>query len=116
MNSGSGTRGVLKLKGTPKMLQKWQAYSQYRQTYDKEWKTTIEKVWTDYKSQWDRENPSVTPPKKRFDITNEFIREAFNNETAERVQEVDKYRKKIKEESAAERLVNDEEQNATYQA
>lgn len=98
------------------MLQKWQAYSQYRQTYDKTWKATIEKAWTDYKSQWDCENPGVAPPKKRFDVMNEFIRETFNNETAERVQEVDEYRKKIKVEGAAERLVSDEQQNAIYQA
>ena len=53
--------------------------------YDKAWKATVEKAWTDYKSQWDRENPGVAPPKKCFHVTNEFIRQTFNDETPERV-------------------------------
>jgi hypothetical protein len=100
------------LKGNPKLLQKWQAYHRYRQTYDASWKTTVEKTWTDYKNQWEAENPGDAVPNKRFEVMNEFIRKTFSEETPKIMQEVEDYRRKLKEETDE---VLDEDQNASYQ-
>lgn len=95
------------------MLQKWQAYHRYRQTYDETWKSIVDKVWTDYKIQWEDENPGVAiPQSKRFEVMNEFIRKTFNDETPEKKQDVEEYRRKLKEEMNE---VHDEDQNASYQ-
>jgi hypothetical protein len=95
------------------MLQKWQAYHRYRQTYDETWKSTVDKVWIDYKKQWEDENSCLPIPRnKRFEVMNEFIRKTFNDETPEKKQDVEEYRKKLKEETDE---VQDEDQNAGYQ-
>jgi uncharacterized protein YdcH (DUF465 family) len=44
---------------------------------------------------------------------NEYIRETFNNETPEKKEEVEEYRRKLKDEMDE---VLDEDQNASYQA
>jgi hypothetical protein len=101
------------LKGNPKLLQKWQAYHKYRQTYDTTWKATVEDVWTNYKSEWDAENPGVSIPRnKGFEVMNEYIRRMYNDETPGKKEEVEEYRRKLKDEMD-EAL--DEDQNATYQ-
>jgi hypothetical protein len=93
------------------MLQAWQAYHRYRLTYDSEWNGAIDEVWEKYRSDWLAKNPRVKPPKKRFEMANEFIKETYMTETPEKVAEVDEYRKKLKEEKAS--LVNTE--NMQYQ-
>lgn len=81
------------------MLQRWQAYHRYRQTYDGTWKETVDKAWTDYKTQWDAENPNeAIPCNKHFQVMNDYIRKTFDEETPEKKQEVEEYRKKLKEE------------------
>jgi hypothetical protein len=95
------------------MLQKWQAYNRYRHTYDATWRATIEKVWADYKSQWEAENPGVEIPRnKHFTVTNEYIMKEFQEETPEKIQEVEEYRRQLKDEADE---VPDEDQNANYQ-
>jgi hypothetical protein len=95
------------------MLQKWQAYHRYRLTYDDTWKATVDNVWTDYKSQWEAENPGVAIPRnKHFEVMNEYIKKTFNEETAQKKEEVEEYRKKQKDEIVE---VLDEDQNASYQ-
>lgn len=95
------------------MLQKWQAYHRYRQTYDETWKETIEKAWNDYKSDWEAENPNLSIPRtKHFEVMNEFIKKTFNDETPEKKQEVEDFRRKLKEEKD-EQLKEDP--NAEYQ-
>ena len=76
------------------------------------WKATVEKSWTDYKSQWEAENPGLAIPKKGFEVMNEYIRKMFNDETPEKQQEVKEYRRKLKDETDE---VLDEDQNASYQ-
>jgi 23S rRNA G2445 N2-methylase RlmL len=95
------------------MLQKWQAYHRYRQTYDATWKDAVEKAWTDFRSEWEAENLDVPIPRtKRFEVMNDFIKKTFNTETAEKKEEVEDYRKKLKEEKV-EILIDD--QNAEFQ-
>jgi hypothetical protein len=95
------------------MLQKWQAYHRYRQTYDETWKATVEKVWSDYKSNWEDENRGVAIPRnKHFEVINEYIRKAFNEESPEKKAEVEEYRKKLKDETDE---VLEEDQNTIYQ-
>jgi hypothetical protein len=74
------------LKANQKLLQKWQAYHQYHQTYDVTWKSTVKKAWTDYKSQLEAENPGVAISNKHF---KEYIRKTFNEETLEKKEEVE---------------------------
>jgi hypothetical protein len=95
------------------MLQKWQAYHRYRQTYDATWKGTVENAWTDYKTEWEAENPDVTIPRtKHFEVMNEYIRKTFDDETPEKKQEVEDYRRRLKDEK--EEVLN-EDPNADYQ-
>lgn len=81
------------------MLQMWQAYHRYCLENDEGWKDAIEKVWTDYKLDWETQNPGVAPAKKRFDVTNEFIRRKLQEEGPEKLKEVDEYRRNLKNDS-----------------
>jgi hypothetical protein len=74
---------------------------------------TVEKAWTDYKTQWDTENPNMAIPRtKHFQVMNDYIKKMFEEETPEKKQEVEEYRKKLKEEMD-EGL--DDDQNDNYQ-
>ena len=95
------------------MLQKWQAYHRYRQTYDTTWKATVDKAWTDFKTEWEAKNIDVPIPRmKHFEVINDFIKKTFNEETAEKKEEVEDFRKKLKEEKDD---VLNEDQNAEFQ-
>lgn len=95
------------------MLQKWQAYHQYCQKYDETWKVMVEKVWSDYKRNWEDENRGVAiPQNKHFEVINEYIRKAFNEESPEKKVEVEEYQKKLKDKTDE---VLEEDQNAIYQ-
>ena len=69
----------------------WQAYHRYQLTKDETWKATVEEAWTDYKREWEAENPGVAPKKRRFDVTNEFIRRKLEEEGPEKLKEIDEY-------------------------
>ena len=82
LTSNAGSSGdILKMVAKPKMLQCWQAY--HALTYETKWKSHIDKEWAKYKMEWELENPSVKPPKNRFTIMVEFVKENFSNETEE---------------------------------
>jgi len=39
--------------------------------------------WKQYKEEWESEHPNEKPPKTRFEIMNEFMKEKFAAETEE---------------------------------
>ena len=92
------------------MLQMWQAYHRYQLTNNEGWKDAVEKAWTDYKEEWEAENPGVAPKKKRFEITNEFVRRKLDEEGPEKLKEVDECRKNLKY-----NVEGDANTNAKYQ-
>jgi hypothetical protein len=92
-----GSRGVLKIKGRPRVLQAWQAYQAL--TYESQWKPLVSEEWDKYKNQWSKEHPNEKPPKTRFTIMVEFIKDKFANETEEMKARCEELRKTLKEES-----------------
>jgi hypothetical protein len=102
--SGSRAGAVLKIKGKPKMLQDWQAYQAL--TYEEKWKSHVDKEWEAYKTEWEVEHPDEKrPPKNRFQIMVEFMKDKYKNETDEmkaRCEEYRQARKASPAESASE--------------
>jgi hypothetical protein len=92
-----GGRGVLKMKGKPRMLQAWQAYQAL--TYESKWKPFVDKEWDRYRKEWESEHPNEKPPKARFTIMIEFIKDKFANETDEMKARCEEFRKASKDES-----------------
>lgn len=82
------------------MLHPWQAY--HALTYENMWKTEIDKEWTEYKNKWEFDHPGEDPPKGRFAIMNEFMREKYNTASDEMKERCEQYRKSLKEESPGE--------------
>jgi hypothetical protein len=85
------------MKPRPKMLQDWQAY--HALTYETQWKAHVDKEWERYKMEWEVENPSEKPPKNRFTIMVEFMKEKFKNESDEMKSRCEKYRQARKSET-----------------
>ena len=81
----------------PRMLQTWQAY--HALTYETKWKPHVDKAWEIYKAEWESQNPSEKPPKNRFTIMVEFMKEKFNNETEEMKLRCEEYRQTRKSDS-----------------
>lgn len=84
----------------PQMLQTWQAY--HAITYETQWKPHIDKEWERYKKEWESQNPSEKPPKppkNRFTIMVEFMKEKFLTETEEMKLRCEEYRQTRKVES-----------------
>jgi len=79
------------------MLQDWQAY--HALTYETQWKPHVDKEWASYKMEWELQNPSEKPPKNRFTIMVEFMKEKFKNETEEMRLYCEEYRKARKSET-----------------
>ena len=61
------------------------------------WKPFIDEAWEAYKAEWVSENPTEKPPKNRFQIMVEFIKEKFNNETEDMKAQCEEYRRVRKE-------------------
>jgi len=78
------------------MLEGWQAY--HALTYEDKWKKDVDKVWSNYKSAWKSEHPDKKPPKNRFQILIEFIKEKYAEETTKMKERCEEYRKKDHEE------------------
>jgi hypothetical protein len=95
------------------MLQDWQAY--HALTYETQWKTHIDKEWARYKNDWELQNPTVKPPKTRFTIMVEFIKEKFKNETEEMKLRCDEYRQARKSETPVPNN-SQEEKNLQFQS
>ena len=113
--TSSSTRGnVLNLKPKAKTLQGWQAY--HALTYESQWKPEIDKIWAEYKTEWESEHPDQKPEKTRFEIMNDFMKEKFAQATPEILKEVEDYRKKLKEESPVPSAGGDEAKNLALQS
>ena len=85
---GTGTWGVLKMTGQPRVQQEQQVYQSM--TYEKKWKPIIDEEWNVYKKQWKAENPNTSIPKNHFMFMNNFIMAKYAKET-------DKVKDKVKE-------------------
>ena len=79
------------------MLQDWQAY--HALTYETQWKAHIDEEWAIYKNEWELQNPTEKPPKKRFTFMVDFIKDKFKNETEEMKTRCEEYRQARKSES-----------------
>ena len=90
---------ILKIKPKPKMLQSWQAY--HALTYEKQWKPYVDKKWEMYKEEWEAGNPTEKkPPKSRFQLMVEFMKEKYENESVEMKLRCEEYRRARKESPA----------------
>jgi hypothetical protein len=83
------------------MLQAWQAYQLL--TYKSQWKPCVDEKWERYKKDWVSEHPNEKPPKTRFTVMIEFIKEKFANETDDMKARCEEYRKTLKDETAVEK-------------
>ena len=93
MSPSSGARGVLKVKAKVilRKLQPWQAY--HALTYESRWKSSVNTAWIEYKEAWAAEHPNdKKPPKNRFQIMVDFMKEKFTKETDEMKVRCEEYR------------------------
>jgi hypothetical protein len=99
-NVAPGSLGILKIerKPQPRILQPWQAYQAL--TYESRWKPEVDAAWSTYKNVWLTEHPEEKPPKIRFQIMIEFIKEKFEKETDEVKSQCEEYRKTRQVEAA----------------
>ena len=67
-------------------------------TYDKQWKTAIDKEWDTYKKKWEQENPDTKIPQTRFSFMNIFIKKKYEEESEGVKEEVRARREKMKTE------------------
>ena len=94
------------------MLHPWQAYQAL--TYESKWKAEVDKEWMEYKTQWESEHPGEEPPKKRFAIMNEFLKEKYKNESDEMKERCEEFRRSLKEESP-EKAHSTQERNLQFE-
>ncbi|KAJ3495297.1 hypothetical protein NLJ89_g10648 [Agrocybe chaxingu] len=85
ITSGSGNRGVLKMTST-RLMQSWQAYSHLM--YEAKWKPIIEAVWKEKVAAW-KEQHDTPIPDKYFNFMNNFLREKYEQETPEVLEQVE---------------------------
>ena len=76
------------------MLQAWQAYQTLM--YESQWKPFVDEEWDRYRNEWVSEHLDKKPPKTRFTIMIEFIREKFVNETDEMKAQCEELRQTLK--------------------
>ena len=68
-------------------------------TYDSQWKPEVDKIWAEYKLEWEATHPDEKPEKTRFEIMNEFMKDKFTEASPETFKEVEDYRQKLKDDS-----------------
>ena len=95
------------------MLQSWQAY--HALTYQTKWKPFVQERWTAYQEEWATEHPDEKPPKGRFQIMVEFMKEKYAGETAEIRAECEEYRKNRRDETPAPLAGEEPTRNIEYQ-
>ena len=95
------------------MLQPWQAY--HALTYTSKWKADIDEKWEIYCKEWVSEHPNSKPPKTRFQIMAEFMKEKYAEETPAMKAECEEYRKSHNESPAAS-VHKDAGRNRDFQA
>ena len=118
VSPSSAGRGVLKVKAKviPRKLQPWQAY--HALTYESRWKSSVNTAWNDYKEAWAAEHPDdKKPPKNRFQIMVDFMKDKFTTETEEMKQRCEEYRMARQLEKASPSPATPEStRNAEFQA
>ncbi len=62
MSSNGGARGILNIKGKPRVLQPWQAYQALK--YESQWKPDVDKGWEAFMAEWNEKHPDEKPAKK----------------------------------------------------
>ena len=85
----STDHSILKVKAKPKMLQSWQAY--HALTYQTKWKSFVQERWSAYQTEWASEHPDEKPPKGRFQIMVEFMKEKYVGESPEMKAKCEEY-------------------------
>jgi hypothetical protein len=109
VSSNAMARGVLnvKPKGQPKKLQLWQAYQAL--TYESKWKPDVDMAWSEYKNAWTSKHPDEKPPKNRFQIMIEFMKQKFEMESEDMKIRCEEYREHQLEDNS------DSTKNAEFQ-
>ena len=87
-NSGTGTRGTLKLGTGPRLLQSWQAY---QKLFSDELKPRVQLMWQDFL----RENPGSA--KTLFQFRNEQMQVWYDESSPDVKKQVEEYRQHCKE-------------------
>ena len=96
------------------MLQPWQAY--HALAYLSKWKVVIDEKWDTYRTEWISDHPDSKPPKSRFQMMVEFMKEKYAEETPEMKAECEEYRKNRCDESPIASVKEDTERNRDFQA
>ena len=91
-NAGTGSQGLLNLKGKSRMLHSWQAYQAL--TYETKWKDAVEEGWKQFQAQSDAEQQKKMT---RLIYLMEFMKKKLAEETDEMKSEVENYRRNFKE-------------------
>jgi hypothetical protein len=108
-SSGTGKRGLLKIKSKTRLPKEWQAYQTLY--YKTKLKPLVDVAWAAYLATV----PADTKPAKtRFAIMNEVVQKTFAEETEEVKKEVEEYRRKLKEEPVEDNQ-DKEVRNSNYQ-
>src|ERR1700678_1140612 len=90
-SSGTGTRGVLNLKGNSRLLQPWQAFAKL---FGDDLKARVDTEWQEYQE----ENPSETyTTSDRFNFHNKKMQEWYGESEPEVKKQVDEFRLQYKE-------------------
>jgi hypothetical protein len=102
--SGTGTRGVLKLKSNSRLLHPWQAFAKL---FGEELKSKVDTEW----QQHQEENPNETYTKNdRFNFHNKKMQEWYEESDSDAKAKVEEFRVQCKEEGD-----DDEDQNFSRQ-
>jgi hypothetical protein len=108
-SSGTGKRGLLKIKLKTRLPKEWQAYQMLY--YKTKLKPLVDVTWAAYLATV----PADTKPAKtRFAIMNEVVQKMFAKETEEVKKEVKEYCQKLKEEPVEDNQ-DKEVHNSNYQ-
>lgn len=90
-SSGTGTRGVLKLKGNPRLLQPWQAFAKL---FGDDLKSKVDNEWQQYQVA----NPNQAYTKNdRFNFHNKKMQEWYEESDSKAKKQVAEYRVHYKE-------------------
>jgi hypothetical protein len=90
-SSGTGTRGVLSLKGNLRLLQPWQAFSKL---FGEELKSKVDSEWQEHQEA----NPSDSYTKHdRFNFHNKKMQEWYEESDSGTKEQVEEFRLKFKE-------------------
>lgn len=107
-SSGTGKRGVLKLRSKTKLLQPWQAYQSLY--YKTKLRPLVDAAWGTYKAGF---AAGTKPEKSRFAFMNDMVQDLYEAETAEVREKVEEHRLKLKVKGDC--VDDDEGQNQCYQ-